>query len=101
MKLYTSKTYFSYDRDGKRDFLEDFQVIQKFRNRSTSSTLKDKRKRTSLMGSLGSLFKTNSEKDLLLVPEVKTSISAPNLTENTKVMVMVFIVGGVTPTEIR
>ena len=52
------------------------------------------------MGSLGSLFKA-SEKDLLMVPEVKASISAPNLTENAKVMVMVFIVGGVTPTEIR
>lgn len=68
--------------------------------KTRSSTSLSKNKEKTWMGSLSSILKM----DQLSVPEpkIKNAISAPSVVENgDKTMVMLFFIGGVTPTEIR
>ena len=87
--------------EDKSEFLKGFQITknrdQSLRRKSTDTL--SKRKKTS---SLSSIFK-GSQNTLEVPAENNTkSISVPNLNEsNSKAMVMIFVIGGITPSEIR
>ena len=93
--------------EDKSEFLKGFQITknrdQSLRRKSTD-TLYKKKKTTSLnsMDSLLNIFK--GSQNTLEVPAENNakSISVPNLNEsNSKAMVMIFVIGGITPSEIR
>ena len=97
--------------EDKSEFLKGFQITknrdQSLRRKSTE-TLSKKRKKTSKTASLSSMdsllniFK--GSQNTLEVPAENNakSISVPNLNErNSKAMVMIFVIGGITPSEIR
>ena len=90
----------------KSEFLKGFKITknrdQNLLSKSTE-TLPKKAKRaksTTSMGSLLNMFR--GAQNTLEVPENNVrSISVPNLNESTKAMVMIFVIGGITPSEIR
>ena len=93
--------------EDKSEFLKGFQITknrdQSLRRKSTD-TMSKKKKTTSLssMDSLLNIFK--GSQNTLEVPAENNakSISVPNLNEsNSKAMVMIFVIGGITPSEIR
>ena len=93
--------------EDKSEFLKGFQITknrdQSLRRKSTD-TMSRKKKTTSLssMDSLLNIFK--GSQNTLEVPAENNakSISVPNLNEsNSKAMVMIFVIGGITPSEIR
>ena len=93
--------------EDKSEFLKGFQITknrdQNLRRKSTD-TMSRKKKTTSLssMDSLLNIFK--GSQNTLEVPAENNakSISVPNLNEsNSKAMVMIFVIGGITPSEIR
>ena len=95
--------------EDKSEFLKGFQITknrdQSLRRKSTETL--SKRKKTSKTASLSSdsllnIFK--GSQNTLEVPAENNakSISVPNLNEsNSKAMVMIFVIGGITPSEIR
>ena len=93
--------------EDKSEFLKGFQITknrdQSLRRKSTDK-MSRKKKTTSLssMDSLLNIFK--GSQNTLEVPAENNakSISVPNLNEsNSKAMVMIFVIGGITPSEIR
>ena len=92
--------------EDKSEFLKGFQITknrdQSLRRKSTDTMKHKKTTSLSSMDSLLNIFK--GSQNTLEVPAENNakSISVPNLNErNSKAMVMIFVIGGITPSEIR
>ena len=93
--------------EDKSEFLKGFQITknrdQSLRRKSTDKM--SRKKKTTSLSSMDSLLNIlKGSQNTLEVPAENNakSISVPNLNErNSKAMVMIFVIGGITPSEIR